>query len=1003
MRRGASVLVIVVLLLAGTGSQAATPDATASDLTAGSSAGPPPDTPAGFSAETRRQMADAIAAKRARRGAAHKLSSALVARRESVMADARSLPADRTETARITVDITATVDAALDAALAAVGAEVTGRYPLFDSVRAEVPALRFDDVAALAQVRRVVPAQSPVHQGTGSIRSGVRLAAQGTVASEAETAHDVDDARTAFSVTGTGQKVCVVSDGLDDPTTGLNDLLVSQDALEVPGTIDVLPGQAGSGAEGLAMLELVHDLAPGAALGFATGFNGSASMATNIVALQAAGCTVIVDDLSYPLAATFQDDVIAQAVNQVTAAGAVYLSSAGNSGNLAATTSGTWEGDFRPGPSDEVGVLHDWDAGPALTVFNQVANHAGRVLTLTWPDPLGGATTDYDLYVVDAQGNLITGSDDLQSETRDPLEAVLMPSNAAAVVVALYAGPPTLLRLHLSRGLVQFATSGATFGHNAGLNAISVAAAPAAVAQGPGAPAGPAPGQPFTSANRVELFSSDGPRRQYFSPTGTPYTPGNFSSTGGIALAKPDIVAADGTATSVPGFARFYGTSAAAPHAAAIVALMRQHRPAATVAQLKAALRTGVIDIGNPGFDPDSGFGILMAPAALQALTDGAVGPAVPTPVEPDFVPLAPQRLLETRADVGQVGYSGPRPGAGQVIELQITGNGLPPVPADARAVALNITGTGVAANGFVTAYPCGAPRPTASNLNLTTNDTRANLVVSKIGDGGRVCLFTLNPTHLIADLAGYMPGGSPYQPVVPERLLETRPAGQTGYTGDKPAPGQTLELQVTGRGAAAVPADAAAVVLNVTATDATVAGFVTVYPCGDPRPTASNLNLTPGVTAANLVVSKLGAGGKVCLFTQWGGHLLADVAGYHPAGVRYTALNPVRLLDTRIGLGATGAPAAGRIVPLTVRGSAGVGAGATSVVLNVTATDVAADGFVTVWPCAEPRPTASNVNVPRNDTRPNLVYAKVDGNGQVCLFTQQPKALIADVVGWYP
>ncbi|HEX8093941.1 GDSL-type esterase/lipase family protein [Jatrophihabitans sp.] len=121
------------------------------------------------------------------------------------------------------------------------------------------------------------------------------------------------------------------------------------------------------------------------------------------------------------------------------------------------------------------------------------------------------------------------------------------------------------------------------------------------------------------------------------------------------------------------------------------------------------------------------------------------------------------------------------------------------------------------------------------------------------------------------------------FVPVRPERLLDTRAgAGQRGYTGARPVAGATVPLTVVGAGAAAVPVDAAAVVLNVTATNAGT-GYVTVWPCGSARPLASNLNLVAGQTSPNLVTVPIGSGGQVCLFTSGGADLIADIAGYHP------------------------------------------------------------------------------------------------------------------------
>jgi hypothetical protein len=115
---------------------------------------------------------------------------------------------------------------------------------------------------------------------------------------------------------------------------------------------------------------------------------------------------------------------------------------------------------------------------------------------------------------------------------------------------------------------------------------------------------------------------------------------------------------------------------------------------------------------------------------------------------------VVPERLLDTRNGLGYTG----RPGRGQIVELQVTGAGNTAVPADAKAAVVNITATGVDEAGFVTVWPCGQTMPTASNLNLTAGLTTPNLVISKIGDSGKICIFTQNPAHLIADIAGYMP-----------------------------------------------------------------------------------------------------------------------------------------------------------------------------------------------------------------------------------------------------
>jgi hypothetical protein len=204
-------------------------------------------------------------------------------------------------------------------------------------------------------------------------------------------------------------------------------------------------------------------------------------------------------------------------------------------------------------------------------------------------------------------------------------------------------------------------------------------------------------------------------------------------------------------------------------------------------------------------------------------------------------------------------------------------------VPADATSVMLNVTVTEPAGPGFATVFPCGSPRPTASNLNFIAGTTVANLVVSKLGASGKVCIFTSQATQLVVDVNGYVPASTAYLALNPARLLETRAGlttidNQFNGIGIRTAASVTA-LQITGRGG--VPAGATTVMLNVTVTEPEVAGFITVYPCGISPPLASNLNYVAGATVANAVLVKVGAAGTVCLFTSQATQLITDVAGY--------------------------------------------------------------------------------------------------------------------------
>ncbi|MEX2627572.1 MAG: fibronectin type III domain-containing protein, partial [Ilumatobacteraceae bacterium] len=390
------------------------------------------------------------------------------------------------------------------------------------------------------------------------------------------------------------------------------------------------------------------------------------------------------------------------------------------------------------------------------------------------------------------------------------------------------------------------------------------------------------------------------------------------------------------------------------------------------------------------------------------------VVPEQPDPPDPpDFVALDPARLLDTRnpggtTTDGEFAATGKLAG-GDEIALQITGRG--GVQTDAEAVVVNVTVNEPEQAGFVTAYPCGTPRPNASNLNYVAAQTIPNNVVVKLGAGGRVCLYSDQTTNLLADVNGYYPAGTDYTALDPARLLDTRNPGGSTIDGEFAAAGKLtggneIELQVGGRGG--VPAVADAVILNVTVNDPDQAGFVTAYPCGTSRPNASNLNYVAGQTIPNNVIVKVGSGGQVCLYSDQTTNLIADVNGYHPSGTGYTALDPARILDTRDPGGATvdgefagqGKLAGGDEIALQITGRGGVQTDAEAVVVNVTVNEPEQAGFVTAYPCGTPRPNASNLNYVAGQTIPNNVIVKLGDSGRVCLYSDQATNLLADVNG---
>ena len=228
---------------------------------------------------------------------------------------------------RVTVEVTGNVTAALLRAIEKHGGSVLQIYPEDRIITAAIPLQRLERLAEHDDVQFIR-------------RPGEAVANIGPVDSEGNKTHGAIDARSRFSTDGTGVKVGVLSNGVDT-------LADSQAEGELPANVTVLNGQAGTGDEGTAMLEIVHDIAPGAQLFYATGFGGAPSFAANIRALKAAGCTIIIDDVTNIFESPFQDGPIALAVNEVSAAGVLYFSSAANSGNKTSKTASTLGRGFR--------------------------------------------------------------------------------------------------------------------------------------------------------------------------------------------------------------------------------------------------------------------------------------------------------------------------------------------------------------------------------------------------------------------------------------------------------------------------------------------------------------------------------------------------------------------------------------------------------------------------------------------------------------------------------
>ena len=514
-------------------------------------------------------------------------------KREATEADAKN--------ERVMVDIRADVTPTVLKRIRDLGGTVISSVPKYQAIRAQLPPRAVEMLAALDAIRTIRPADEAVTRKDNT--------------SEGVVAHRANSARTTHRVDGTGIGIGVISNGV-------RSLADRQASGDLPARVTVLPGQAGRGDEGTALLEIVHDLAPGAELYFATGSGGQAQMAANIESLCEAGANVIVDDTGYTLEAVFQDDIVAQGVNAAVADGCDFFSAGGNDGNLTHGTTGVWEGDYAAGTSlivdgETLGVQHDFGGGVEA---NEVSGFRVSAIVLQWADPLGASANDYDLFLVNEDGDVIASSTDTQDGTQDPIESILSPFfdfSGLSVVVVKVSGANRYLRVQAFGGELEIQTAGSMYGHAAAENAVSVAMVDVRTAAGSG--------NVFNGTESVRAGNSDGPRRIFFQPDGTAITAGDFSSTGGRLLQKPDLTAATCVTTATPGFSPFCGTSAAAPHAAAIAALMLEAAGGpneVTLAQLRTGMTSGtaVLDIGTTGVDRDSGAGIVMALGAVNAV-----------------------------------------------------------------------------------------------------------------------------------------------------------------------------------------------------------------------------------------------------------------------------------------------------------------------------------------------------------------------------------------------
>ena len=528
---------------------------------------------------------------------------------------------------------------------------------------ASLPAL-----ASVPGVEAVWPARRPIVYAAGE-----GPCEGGSVVSEGLGQLRVGEAREGFDLRGSGVTVGVLSDSYDAATEA-----VATDARQDVASND-LPGLAGScsgqqlpvavlqdyspfpgeeaGDEGRAMLQIVHDLAPHAKLAFATAFESEESFAENIerlaqpVSAGGAGADVIVDDVAWFEEPFFQDGPVAAAIDKVTSEGVTYLAAAGND-NLfdgSGREIASWEApEFRdsgacPAVVSAMGGFNgshcmDFKPGPETDRTFAITIEPGEMLSLDlqWAEPWNGVFTDLDAVLLSPSGKeALTGAVEQNTGpkgTQRPVEIIQWANESKAsetvqLVINRFSGLSPRLKFILMQngggvsGTEYPLSTGSDvvgptiFGHAGAASAVAVAAVP------------------FSNAAKVERYSSRGPVTHYFGPVKgiTPALPLGLPE----EVAKPDLAATDCGATTffaylTGGAWRFCGTSAAAPHAAAVAALVRQAKPTFPAQQVRDALTESATPVG--AFGPTAaGAGLVNAFAAIDGLPgpiEGGDGPS---------------------------------------------------------------------------------------------------------------------------------------------------------------------------------------------------------------------------------------------------------------------------------------------------------------------------------------------------------------------------------------
>ena len=402
----------------------------------------------------------------------------------------------------------------------------------------------------------------------------------------------------------------------------------------------------------------------------------------------------------------------------------------------------------------------------------------------------------------------------------------------------------------------------------------------------------------------------------------------------------------------------------------------------------------------------------------LVTVTDGFNDTSSATVAAPtagsDYTPITPVRVLDTRNGIGTGGTTTPV-GAGKTLTLKVAGVGQ--IPTNATAVALNFTATDETVGGHLTVYPAGNTVPATSTLDYGKNQNIANTAIVTVGQNGEIELdnASTGTADFIADASGYFTATKTdgYQSLGPVRLLDTRTS-----TGGHDAPltaTDPVKLKVAGVGG--VPADAKAVVLNLTVATPTAAGYIKAYPDGGAVPVVSNVNFVADQTIPNAAIVPVGADGDIDIALTGAGsaRMVVDVNGYFSGntGEAASALvtyAPNRYLDSRTIPNGTMVPDSWYALPLGTDFWGNLMPSITGILTNTTVTGTTAQGNLTVFPEVLGAqgypipPSTSSLNFPAKATVQNMVIGAPGTDGNLDFLNESAGniQLIVDTFGYF-